>query len=296
MCGCPMSNKDLPVPSQTGLVTDHRPKSMHNTVAPLQWAVDSAQGRTDNLDWVDSEIVPRHRSFSMKEDREGRKYRHRPYGAYLPRTMAMAAQHAQEQGEPTVLEGLLLLFARMEWLVSTRRYYWSPMSPVPKLLASLVEAMGIDNEIHRDRPDVLSRLTARLPTWNPARGTVQGAKDLLVETVGDPFPLRVAQLPKDKPIPMDPDIQGEVFACHDVDWWARRMPAQNADAEDASFPKMDMRLTNGFIQFQTPEEPMPLHHEDVLVGWKLSDKFPTNLLRLLPAWISIRVVVLPEEE
>ena len=104
----------------------------------------------------------------------------------------------------------------MEWLISTRRYYWSPMSPVPRLLASLVEAMGIDNEIHRNRSDVLARLVARLPTWNPSRGTVQGAKDLLVETVGDPFPIRVAQMPKDKPIPIDPDIQGEVFACHDV--------------------------------------------------------------------------------
>ena len=45
-----------------------------------------------------------------------------------------------------------------------RRYYWSPMSPVPRLLASLVEAMGIDNEIHRNRADVLSRRVARLPT------------------------------------------------------------------------------------------------------------------------------------
>ena len=40
---------------------------------------------------------------------------------------------------------------------------------------------------------------------------------------------------------------------------------------------------------------MQLHPEDILVGWKLSEKFPTNLLRLLPAWISVRVVVLPEE-
>ena len=56
---------------------------------------------------------------------------------------------------------------------------------------------------------MLSRLVARLPTWNPSRGTVQGAKDLLVETVGDPFPIRVAQMPKDKPIPMTQIFKGE---------------------------------------------------------------------------------------
>ena len=287
-----MTTKNVPVPQSQSMYAGATQK----TVAPLQWAVDSAQGNTKGLDWVDAEIVARHRSFTMESDRRtgARSYRHRPYGAYLPKTMMMAARHAQQQGEPTVLEGLLLLFAKMEWLISTRRYYWSPMSPVPRLLSSLVEAMGIDNEIHRNRPEVLSRLVARLPTWNPSRGTVQGAKDLLVETVGDPFPIRVAQMPKDKPIPIDPDIQGEVFACHDVAWWERRT-IRSAEGEAQNKP-MDLRIGSGFLQFQTAEEPMPLHHEDVLVGWKISDKFPTNLLRLLPAWISIRVVILPEEE
>lgn len=291
-----MADKELPSTTY-GMNLPNKPSltsTLQNTVASLQWAVDSAQGKVDGLKWVDTEIVPHHRSFSMRAENGGRQYRHRPYGAYLPKTMLQAAQYAQQQGEPTVLEGVLLLFAKMEWLVTTRRYYWSPMSPVPKLLASLVEAMGIDNEIHRNRPDVLARLTARLPTWNPSRGTVQGAKNLLVETVGDPFPIRVAQMPKDKPIPMDPDIQGEVFACHDTDWWERRVQRQPGIAEPVL--KMNLRLDSGFLQFQTSEEPMPLHHEDVLVGWKISDRFPTNLLRLLPAWISIRVVILSEEE
>ena len=119
---------------------------------------------------MDSRIEGFHRSFAVTESRGHRQYRHRPYGAYVPRTMRMSAQYAQENGEPTVLEGLLLLFAKMEWLIATRRYYWSPMSPVPQLLVTLVEAMGIDNEIHQNRPDVLARLVARLPTWNPTRG------------------------------------------------------------------------------------------------------------------------------
>ena len=267
-----MTTKYVPVSQSQSMYAGATQK----TVAPLQWAVDSAQGKTTGLDWVDAEIVPRHRSFTVnpKGNTDERQYRHRPYAAYLPKTMMMAARHAQQQGEPTVLEGLLLLFAKMEWLVATRRYYWSPMSPVPKLLASLVEAMGIDNEIHRNRSDVLARLVARLPTWNPSRGTVQGAKDLLVETVGDPFPIRVAQMPKDKPIPIDPEIQGEAFACRDVSWWERRVN-RSPDGTIQNTP-MDLRIDSGFLQFQTPETPMHLHHEDVLVGWKISDKFPTN--------------------
>ena len=278
---------------------EHTPAvaSLQNSVAPLQWACDSAQGKTESLDWVDSRIEGFHRSFSVTESRGRRQYRHRPYGAYMPRTMRMAAQYAQENGEPTVLEGLLLLFAKMEWLIATRRYYWSPMSPVPQLLVTLVESMGIDNEIHQNRPDVLARLVARLPTWNPTRGTVQSAKELLVETVGDVVPVRVAQRPKDNPIPIDPDIHQEVFACHDADWWGRRAQHQ-VQEEDSDAPTlgMDLKISNGFVQYQMQDRPLPLHQEDVLVGWKISSKFPTNLLRLLPAWISIRVVVLPEEE
>ena len=40
-------------------------------------------------------------------------------------------------------------------------------------------------------------------------------------------------------------------------------------------------IDSGFLQFQTPETPMPLHHEDVLVGWKISDKFPTNFATIV---------------
>ena len=72
---------------------------------------------------------------------------------------------------------------------------------------------------------------------------------LLVETVGDPFPIRVAQMPKDKPIPIDPEIQGEVFACHDVSWWERRT-IRSPEGENTP---MDLRIDSGFLQFQTPE-------------------------------------------
>lgn len=261
------------------------------SVAPLQWASDTAKGKTEKLDWVDSAIRSYAPSFRCKDTQTGRKYRHRSYGAYLPKSMLQAAQVAQQNGEPTVLEALLLLYSRMEWLIASRKYFWSPMSPIPSLLTLLVEALGVDVEIHRNDKEVLARLVARLPTWNPSRGTVHGAVDLLTETVGEDIPLHTASVLKEGEKPIQPDITRESFACHNVDWWRRRKPNVNTDEITK-----DLTISSGFLSYQATEEPVPLHPEDILVGWKVSEKFPTNLLRLLPAWISVRVVVLPEEE
>ncbi len=260
-------------------------------VAPLKWACESSQGELNKLEWVDSRIYPQQTSFRLTK-REGKHtYRHRPYGSYLPKSMHRAAIKAQENGEPTVLEGILLLFARMEWLTSSRRYFWSPMSPVPELLAILVEAFGVGNEIHRNNGEVLSRLTARLPTWMPTRGTVASARSLLSETVGEKLTIETSQVDKEGNTPLQPDIVNEVFACHEVDWWRRRISIRDGEPQ-----KLDLRLESGFLGFQSTERPMPLHREDVLVGWKVSEKFPSNLLRLLPAWICLRVVIIKEDK
>ena len=260
------------------------------SVAPLQWAADTAKGKTQKLDWVDSTIQDYAPSFRLQNTSEGRKYRHRAYGAYLPKSMLKAAQAAQQNGEPTVLEAILLLYSRIEWLIESRRYYWSPMSPLPSLLALLVEALGVDVEIHRNDKEVLARLVARLPTWNPSRGTVHGGVDLLTETVGEDISIHTASVQKEGGKPIQPDISREAFACHDVDWWRRRKPNVSTDEITT-----DLTISSGFLTYQDTEEPVQLHPEDILVGWKVSEKFPTNLLRLLPAWISVRVVVLPEE-
>ena len=264
---------------------------LHLQVASLKWACEASRGQLQKLDWVDSTIYAQQSSFRINKQADKYIYRHRPYGAYLPKAMSNSAIVAQRNGEPTVLEGLLLLFARMEWLTASRRYFWSPMSPVPELLAILVEALGVGNEIHRDDEEVLSRLTARLPTWIPQRGTVASAKSLLTDTVGEKLTIETAQLDKEGNTPVRPDIASEVFACQDLDWWQRRLP--ESDGEGKS---MNMRLESGFLAFQSTDKPMPLHREDVLVGWKVSEKFPTNLLRLLPAWICLRIVILKESK
>ena len=48
-----MTSKNVPVPQSQSMYAGATQK----TVAPLQWAVDSAQGNTKGLAWVDAEIV-----------------------------------------------------------------------------------------------------------------------------------------------------------------------------------------------------------------------------------------------
>ena len=44
-----MTSKNVPVPQSQSMYAGATQK----TVAPLQWAVDSAQGKTKALEWVD---------------------------------------------------------------------------------------------------------------------------------------------------------------------------------------------------------------------------------------------------
>ena len=115
-------------------------------IAQLDWSLLSSTDQLNDLKWVDSHIQFSHQPFIEKDH----LFAHRPYGYFLPPAMVEAAQKAQAYGEPTVLEGLLLLNAKVEWLIETRKYLWSPLSPVPKLLDSLADAFGISCELHQN--------------------------------------------------------------------------------------------------------------------------------------------------
>ena len=87
--------------------------------------------------------------------------------------------------------------------------------------------------------------------------------------------------------PSRPALINEVFVSRNVEWWSGRSRSKS---------KKKMRIKNGMLLFQSPkEECFPLIREDVLIEWKKGRKFPTNLLRLLPMWICIRIVVLDED-
>lgn len=232
-------------------------------VAPLEWALRSGRGEARALGWVDTELLARGRSFTVVGDTLAPRFRHVPYGAFLPRPMLDAAREARERGEPTLLEGLILLFARPEWLVAARRYLFTACSPVPPLLVGLVEAYGIPRELHRADPAVLGTLLPRLPGWYPHRGDPERALALLEPAIGEPLPVEVAR------------EQGpESFACRSAGWWRER---------GGHGPLV---IRGGVASVDPPATPRP----DVPLRWRGSPgAFPADLLRLLPVWASVRL-------
>lgn len=253
----------------------------------LEWAHRSSSGTADDLAWVDTRIDPTRRPFQQEELPEGRRFSHIPYPLFMPPVMSEAAATAQSIGQATMAEGLLLLYARAEWLIHSRRWMWSPLSPVPRLLAYMVEAFGIEKELHHDDPEVLSRLAGMLPTWHPSRGTLDRAREVL-ECTGDTEQARhVAFVQRDGPRPQSPNLREEAMACRGVDFWVARQ-----DPEAVPFYRID----NGFLKFQpSAGDAFVLKREDVLVEWRENSKLPRQLARLLPAWTIVRLVILASD-
>ena len=250
----------------------------------LEWARRSAAGELDHLDWVEAELAPTSKPFSQQEDGEGsRSFRHLPYTAFLPPPVAEAAQYARGRGQATMHEALQLVFARLEWLLAARRYLWAPVSSDPLLLAQLAEAFGVGQEIHRHRPDVLARLAALLPTWHPARGTLDRALEVIDAVDDSEPPPCVACLEDDGEVPEVPELKDEVFRCRDAEWWRRRR-------QEGAAPRH--RIEDGLLRFQPDSEPaFALQREDVLLEWDPDEgALPRNLMRLLPVWCEVRLV------
>ena len=139
-------------------------------VPALEWSVLEGKGELRGLAWVDSSIDVEMEPFSVYEyplsrleqqnvlsdssvpdsmrQRHGFRgelqvvgrlqFKHRSYEKYLPKIMTISAQTAQMRGEPTVLEAMQLLYARVEWLMKARPYFWSSLSPMKELMAILV--------------------------------------------------------------------------------------------------------------------------------------------------------------
>ena len=117
----------------------------------------------EELDWIDSRILSRGIPFTLRKRPDGVQFRHIPLGMFLPPPMVTAARMAQRQGQPTMLEAMQLLFGRIEWLIAARSLYWTPYGPVPSLLAALVEAYGVDAELHGNEPEALANAVAVSP-------------------------------------------------------------------------------------------------------------------------------------
>lgn len=230
--------------------------------AIYEWALRAGREELGD-DWVDAELRPEGRPFAVVRDEAGLRFRHLPLADDLPGPMVEAAEAAQEAGEPTALESLHRILARAGWLTSSRALFWTPYSPVPALLAQLVESYGIDAELHERDPDALAKLLVHLPSWFIRRGQLQPALDLLEAALDNAVPARV-----DPPGPT-------TFACRSAAEWHRIGTPGTPTIQD------------GWVVATTPEAP---RDGDVALGWVPADRFPHELLRLLPAWSTARVV------
>ena len=254
-----------------------------------------ASGRLRGSGWVDRTIVKKSRPFQQVEGSDGNQlFRHIPYGFFLPTSLANAAIEAQKRGEPTVLEAYLMVFAWVEWLITTRSLLWAPTSPTPALLSVLVEAFGIGPELHRDSPERLSRLAARLPSWYPHRGNAERTRQIVEDTIG--VDLNVELVHQDSHGEKPDVLTNEVFACRGTDWWERRTGEGNSHIPSAG-QSSTMRISDGLLRFQ-PEgaEPFGLVKEDVAISIEKGTEFPTVLNRVLPLWVSLRIIALPAGE
>jgi hypothetical protein len=258
--------------------------SARTRTAAVEWARRSAAGELDGLAWADGAVAGPDASFAITVGEDGEeRFFHVALASLLPPAMAEAAAAASEAGRPTALEALQLLLARPQWLVRTRRLWWTPRSPAPGLLAPLVEAYGIPAEVHRDDPARLARIAARVARWWARRGELPPALELLREAAdGDARALEAwsGAAPAE-------GLDDEVLACHDLSWWAERKPAAAA---------LHPVIRDGLVRFQPPGgTAWEVLREDVVLTVHPDAPFDPSLLRMLPVWLSVRVVASPRD-
>jgi len=252
-------------------------------VPALEWAHRANARDLSGLDWVDTRIdagKPSYRQVPISARKTA--FRGTAVGSSLPPPVVRAIHESRKAGGVSGWEVVLLIFARLEWLVEARRYLWSPYSPEPKLLATLVETFGVSQEVHQRDGEVLSRLTALLPVWYPHRGTVARAVEVLstCDREDELADHRVHNTPRRA---KGPALKDEVMACRDFAWWRQRHRGGHA--------KMEIR--DGFVRFQPRNQPFELLREDVLLSWTPGEAIPVDAIRLLPTWAVLRLAVSP---
>jgi hypothetical protein len=251
----------------------------------LEWTHQAGAGSLEGLRWVDARLDPQ--LAELRQVPSGvapgaMTFRQQSYLRYVPGVVVEAVMAAQAAGRPTAWEGMALLFARVEWLVAVREHIWAPHSPVPLLLATLVETFGVEATIHRNDPERLARLAALLPVWHPHRGTVARAREVLeVCDLGAELAMLAdrAEVAAGK----GPRLEDEVLAAHHLEWWAMR-------AEKGVIA--EHRIQGGLLRFQPRSGPrFDLLREDVLLAWQPGSSLPHDAVRLLPAWTVVRLAV-----
>jgi len=246
-------------------------------IPELDWSHRSATDELEGVEWIDSGLDVSRPHFQ----RIGDRFHGPTLAKFVPPAIARAALAAQQKGDGTLLEGMQLLMGRIAWLVRTRPWFWTEVSPVPRLLASLAEAHGIDRVVHRDDPAVLARIVARLLVWRRRRGELEATLRMLDEAAEIVPHERLRDLRGHGPTP--DELVDEVLVCHRAEWWEARRGAN---------PKVVPRIEAGFVRFQDPDDPgFPLLREDVLAVANTDQPLERSVSRMLPGWLTIRPVL-----
>ena len=240
----------------------------------LEWSVRSNQGRLHRLRWVDSRVDDNLPAFRIVREADDGAFRHIPYLAFQPKYIADEARIAQSRGQVTAWEGLILIFAWVEWFIAARGLFFAPYGPLPKLLIPLVERFGIERILHRSKPERLARLTALMRTWHAARGRLDKAAEVLQAC--DEESQMEGVYGDDAP----PEALGdEILTCQPAEWWRARARGR-IDPE--------YRIQGGFLRFQPVGSQFHLRTEDVLVEIGDKRQLPLGLFRVMPAWAVFR--------
>jgi hypothetical protein len=284
------------------------------------WAHAAASGRLDGVRWVEDRVEPEDGAaepFSVDHDDEGaERFRGLVLEDYLPPAQVDAIRAADRRGFPSLLHGLKYALAEPAWLVRTRSSLWSPTSPRPLLLRSLIEAYGLGVELHRGEAEVLARLAARVHQWYPQRGHLGYARRL-VDAAG----LKTSSedlLHREDSGPLPRTARDEVFAARAASWWgARQQPGAHQHllirdgllrCQPTTGPGFALLQEDVLLSWQRPAQPpaaSPPGAVQFADGWCSPPPLPSpspsaapapaapaldgSALRLLPAWTSLRV-------
>jgi hypothetical protein len=245
----------------------------------LEWCDQARAKELVGVQWVEPEVgqnLPAGRRIQSRDGVE--RFSFAILESVLPPAMIAEVAAAQAEDAPLALDAIHLMFARMERLLSSRQWWWTPVGPEPQLLELLAEAYGVPQELHQQDPERLARLAAHLEGWHPWRGEVDHAVSLYTRVVGNTPTESWSHVDSAGAEP--PALADEVMACHHEEWWAAR---------GAAAIKPDYKISNGMLRFQPSQDVLPLSREDVLVEITPEGPQSTTLLRLIPAWMSARV-------
>lgn len=211
-----------------------------------------------------------------------------PPPSHAPRLPPLAREALSPSAGVSAHTAADLLHAPADWLVRAADLLFTPWSPIPGALASLVEAYGLDPDLHGGDPVVLRFLAGFLAEWGPRRGTPEAAIELMawlgacgtthggVRADADAAAMVAGSLAGGEGL-----LNEEVLAVWPAAWWRERAAQERPGG-------FDLRVADGLLLFQADPPRFPLSKGDVLFPVGDPGRQAARLTRLLPPWTVVR--------